>query len=712
MKTSVLLAVDDRSDNLFVLEQLLSEYIPECRVVSAQSASQGLALAGENPVDIAVVDVQMPGMDGIEMCRHLKENPKTADIPVILITAHSTTSEFRVRGLEAGADDFISRPMDGIELAARIKVMLRIGKAESTLRRQKDQLEGLVRERTENLRRINRAYHALSEINHLMVHAQGEKELLKEACSILVEIGGYRMVWVGRAEEDEEKTVRPVVHAGYEEGYLNAINISWAEKTEGMGPTGLAIRTGEPHTARNIKTPEDPNYAFWRKDALKRGYVSSIALPLKGADRIWGALNIYSGSEDAFDTEEITLLTRMAEDLGYGILSLQTKNAMDDALVALQKSQKMEALGTLAGGIAHDFNNILAAILGYTELAFMDTRSAERIESDLKEILKAGRRAKDLVTQILSFSRQDSPDLKPTLIHLIVKEALSLLRASLPTSIEFRSDLDANTGVILGNPSQIHQVLMNLCTNASHAMKEKGGRLEVTLGNVEYEGDNGKLNLAPGNYVNLTVRDTGHGMTPEVLERAFDPYFTTKEKGAGTGLGLSVVHGIVKGHGGTFQVESILGKGTLFQIYFPRTEKAVGEEEERAENLPKGNEKVLFVDDEPSLVKMAQQLLEELGYKVTTTTSSLEALELFQDDPHRFHLLITDMTMPGLTGDLLSLEIFKVRPDMPIVICTGFTERISEAEALDMGVKAMLTKPVSSHRLARVVREVLDGKML
>jgi len=377
------------------------------------------------------------------------------------------------------------------------------------------------------------------------------------------------------------------------------------------------------------------------------------------------------------------------------------------------QAQKMESIGTLAGGIAHDFNNILSAIMGYSELALGDAVKGTHIHKYLQQVMNASHRARDLVKQILAFSRPNVEENKPLKITPIVKEALKLLRASLPTTIEIRRDIETDLGTVLGDPSQIHQVLMNLCTNAGHAMRDKGGVLEVTLGNVE-------LNSAfiashpdadTGFYVKLTVRDTGHGMTPDVLERIFEPYFTTKEKGVGTGLGLSVVHGIVKNHGGIITAESESGKGTTFKVYLPFIREQVKKPEVDIEAvLLTGHERILFVDDEQFLVDIGKRSLEHLGYQVVPRTSSIEALELFRNQPEKFDLVITDMTMPNMTGESLALELMKIRDDIPIILCTGYSERISEGRAKTLGIREFVMKPLVIRDLANIIRKVLDRK--
>jgi PAS domain S-box-containing protein len=376
----------------------------------------------------------------------------------------------------------------------------------------------------------------------------------------------------------------------------------------------------------------------------------------------------------------------------------------------LQQAQKMEAVGTLAGGIAHDFNNILSAIIGYSELAVLEIPEETKVKQNLTEVLRASQRAKDLVKQILSFSRQNEEELKLMEVKDIIKEALKLLRASLPSTIEIRQQIDPNAGIIEADPTQVHQLMMNLCTNSAAAMGEEGGSLEISLMKVDMDAPSTTmyLDIEPGSYLRLSVRDTGHGMTPEVLERVFDPYFTTKEKGKGTGLGLAVVHGIVKRHRGGITVETAPGKGTAFHIYFPRVQQEIeAVETAEVQSLPKGHECILFVDDEEDLIEIGAKMLSHLGYEVATRSDGAEALEAFRAQPERFDLVITDMTMPNLTGDRLAKELMKIRPDIPIILCTGFSENISEQKAKEIGIRGFSMKPFVMRDLAETTRRVL-----
>lgn len=379
----------------------------------------------------------------------------------------------------------------------------------------------------------------------------------------------------------------------------------------------------------------------------------------------------------------------------------------------LRQSQKMEAIGTLAGGIAHDFNNILWVILGNAEMGLRKLSEDSLVRDKLQEILTASKRAKELVEQILTFSRQEEQECKPVQIHFIVKEALRLLQASLPSTIEIRQDI-RDCGAVLADPSQIHQVIMNLGTNAYQAMGELGGLLEVSMEVVDLDAKSIKSypELQIGRFVEMTIRDTGCGMDPTTAERIFDPYFTTKGVGEGTGMGLATVHGIVTGLGGAIKVNSEPGKGSTFRVFLPRHDDSISEESEleRETSELRGNEHILVVDDEEQVVTMLGDMLEELGYEVTTETSSVEVLKQFQAHSDRFDLVITDQTMPKVTGLELAEEMVRIRPDIPIILATGFSKIVTEDKIKHSGIRECLKKPIVFHDLEDAIRRALDGK--
>ena len=379
----------------------------------------------------------------------------------------------------------------------------------------------------------------------------------------------------------------------------------------------------------------------------------------------------------------------------------------------LRQAQKMEAIGTLAGGIAHDFNNILSAILGYTELAYMDSQDEGKEKAELLEVLNAANRAKDLVKQILAFSRRSEEEKRPLKIQHIIKEVLKLLRASIPTTVEIRHNIDMTCGPVQADPTQIHQLLMNLCTNAVQVL-ENEGMLEISLDEITLNKSDLIMypEIKPGLFVHLAVKDDGKGMDRSVQERIFDPFFTTKEVGEGTGMGLAMVYGIVQSYGGLITVDSAPGKGSVFHVYLPvvRSQAVDKKDNDREEKIRimGGNETVLFIDDEETITDLAGKFLKRLGYNVIAKNRSRDALKYFRDNVNRIDVVLTDQTMPGMTGADLAVEILKIRPDMPIILCTGYSSMINDEKARQLGIREFALKPLAGDHLALLIRKVMD----
>jgi PAS domain S-box-containing protein len=377
----------------------------------------------------------------------------------------------------------------------------------------------------------------------------------------------------------------------------------------------------------------------------------------------------------------------------------------------VRQQQKLEALGTLAGGIAHDFNNILMPIIINTEMELLEAKKESPSARSLKLILEAAKRGKELVRLIITYSRQKEQERRPVDVTQLVQEALELLRSSVSGNIQIREVLDAGSAVCLADPTQIRPVVMNLCHNAAYAMRDKGGILDVKIERLELPQDSStsRLDLKPGSYIKLSVSDCGQGMSQEVMERAFDPFFATKKPGEGTGMGLPVALGIVKSHGGTITLTSQLGKGSIFQVYLPRIEAANESRDPAAVSIPTGKERILFVDDEDLQVRTMTAMLKLLGYRAVGKTDAQKALREFRRRPNAFDLVMTDQNMPRLTGEKLAGEILRLRPDIPVILCTGYSERVNEETAKAMGIRELVMKPFSLQEIASTIRRVLDS---
>ncbi|MCF8074650.1 MAG: response regulator [Desulfotignum sp.] len=450
---------------------------------------------------------------------------------------------------------------------------------------------------------------------------------------------------------------------------------------------------------------------------------SLLCVPMKSKRKLIGVLEVMNKKDDSFFTEDDALILSVfshhaAIAIENAMLFNSMKNRLEREKMIEQKmaeSARLQAIGTLAGGIAHDFNNILSAIMGYADLARMDSDELSRPYANLTKILAASERARDLIHQILAFSRQvEGVKPRPVQVNIIVKEALKLLQASFPSTIRMVQDLSCSS-TIMGDATQIHQVVMNLCTNAAQAMKEKqNGVLTVTLEPVTLPAPSEKnlTALPAGSYLKLQVADTGNGMPSHVMERIFEPFFTTKPKGQGTGMGLSVVHGIVKKHGGDIQVQTTPGEGSIFHVFFPMAQQGgqPAVEKKNPEKLPRGTEHILVVDDDIMLLDVTKRGLNSLGYHVTIEIGSLEAVKKFNAHPDEYDLVITDMSMPEMDGDEMCLAMRAIRSDIPMIMCTGFSAQMSEKIAQKKGFAAFLMKPVQLRDLARVVRRILDAE--
>ncbi len=563
------------------------------------------------------------------------------------------------------------------------------------------------REAEEAYRSVNRALRVVGEANHVLLRATDESRFLHDICRIITDVGGYRMGWVGFAENNPQKSVRPQAQAGFEEGYLERASITWSDASErGRGPTGTAIRTGRP----SINKWDDPSFAPWRDEATKRGFLSNCALPLIWDGRVFGVLGIYAAEAHAFDDEEVGLLMRMADNIAYGIHALRAQNERAQLQEELRQAQKLEAIGRLAGGIAHDFNNILTVIAGRAETLLDELTPSHRLHHDARLIHETADRATALTSQLLAFSRKQI--LKPKVLDLNAHVAamITMLRRLIGEDIELEFVPAEPLGSIEVDPAQLEQVIVNLALNARDAMPT-GGKLTLETADIDIATSGGRnpAGLKPGRYVMLAVADTGIGMDPSVVSRIFEPFFTTKSPGKGTGLGLATVHGIIKQSGGDIWVRSDPGRGTAFRIYLPRVDRVPDEPRERSVRVaaPAGHETILLVEDQVEVAALAEEFLILAGYRVMTAHHPEEALRIVREYPGPIDLLLTDVIMPQMNGERLQQAVVALRPGIAVLYMSGYTDdALAERGILSPGIH-LLQKPFTRDNLVAKAREVL-----
>ena len=648
MKKYNVLIIDDTPKNIQVVGNFLQN---EGYILSfATTGKKALDILSKEIPDIILLDVIMPEINGFELCEKIKSVDKYKKIPILFLTI-KTDSESIIKGFESGGVDYITKPFNPHELLARIKTHLKLTDIQRELERVNAEQENIIQDR-------------ISEISRLaMILEQTEEDI------IITDLDG-NVTYVNPAFE----------------------KITGYSSTEVIGQNPRFLKSG--------KVSEEIYNELW--DTITSG-------------KVWRGMIINKKKDGSLIEEDSTISPmRNHDNKNHGYFAVKRDMTAHNKLERqLRQSQKMEAIGTLAGGIAHDFNNILTAILGYTELAKMELPENSTTSNKLAEVLRAGNRAKELVKQILTLSRKTEQELVPVRIDLVIKEALKLLRASIPSTIDIRQDIHTSQGTVMADPTQIHQIMMNLCTNSFQAMQKKGGILGISLEHkdiTEFDVEKNGYNIKSGDYLKLVISDTGSGINKKDMERIFEPYFTTKKLGEGTGLGLAVIDGIVKNINGFITVYSEVDIGTTFNILFPYN-RLVDEihSDIQLKKIPTGNERILFVDDEEQITTLGKLILEDLGYTVTSTLRSSEALKIFRNNPNDFDLVISDISMPGLSGFELSNEISDIRSDIPIILCTGFSNLIHESMERNDSVKKVIMKPFLKNELSVAVREVLDN---
>jgi signal transduction histidine kinase/DNA-binding response OmpR family regulator len=727
---NILVVDDERSIRITVKAFLEAE---GHSVRTAEEAESAMAVIRNTDLDVVLSDIILPRVSGVDLLRQIREvSPR---VQIIMMTGEPTL-ETASESLRLGAVDYLQKPVGKNEMLKAVRNALHVKslnderlRLQEENKRYTDDLERLVEMRTRDLAAsemaLRRRAEELAILNRLA---------RKVTESITVDDAvhwGLREVVQAVVPDLTLLFLREGDHLVLK-GMFPELNATVWQPDDvhevGRCLCGLAVSGDKAVYSSDIRV----DCRCTMTECKNAGFCSFAALPLRIGSEILGVLGIASRRERDF-SEHGAFFDALANEMSIGLhksllyeqvqrhaMELKASLSRIEEAEAerielqqhLQRSQKLEALGTLAAGIAHDFNNILGAMIGYAELALLNTPEGSRSRDSIGMVLTAGERAKDLVKQILAFSRQTDEERKPIQITHIVNEVVKFMRASLPSTIEIHKNIGRDIGIIQADPVQIHQVLMNLFTNAHHAMSQEGGLLDIQISSVSLGSEyaDAPPDLKPGPYVRVTVKDTGHGMDALTLARIFDPYFTTKEKGVGTGLGLAVVHGIVKKYGGGITVQSEPGQGTKFDLYFPVIRKESVSETPIPKDLPTGHERILLVDDDQLHLEVVQKTLEYLGYHVEPMTSSVAALTLFGAAPHRYDLVVTDMTMPTMTGDKLAMELMRIRADVPVILCTGYSDKIMEEKARATGIKAFVMKPVLIAQMARAVRDALDNR--
>ncbi len=610
-----------------------------------------------------------------------------------------------------------------------------IGVLAGGIRLLRDEAKAAERLRTEQ-ERFNRVLRTIGAGNAVLFHSVEEDELVARMCREIVEIGGYRMAWIGLAEHDEARTIRPVAVAGHEDGYLSLAGMTWADEPRGGGPTGIAIRSGVPQV--NDCTEADAAMSFWRTAALERDYRSSISLPMKGARGVLGCLTIYAAEQGAFSANEtVSLLVDLANNLAFGIRATRERRRREEMERQLNQAQKMEALGQLAGSVAHDFNNLLGAILGFAGFIVEDTAEADPTRHHAERIIAAGQRGKTLIDQILSFARRG--DLRRECFSMteLVDETRTLLTATIPTTTQVTVSRGEEPTMVVGDRDQLQQVLINLCINAHDALAGQPGQVKIAIRPTDGKGEpfarlvrrgaeyaveaddvwvdeKGTAHAAVGTFdpawphVSLVVSDSGCGMDGLVLQHIFTPFFTTKNKGYGTGLGLSMVHSAVLAHGGAVMVDSRLGGGTVFEVVLPMADEAgrpLAVDPSVADSAPAGaGGRLLLVDDDPDFGNMLLTALERRGFEVSPFSDPRDAVASLKRRHGAWDAVVADQVMPHMTGVDFIREIRAECPELPCILCTGYAEDNLNDESLkEAGIFALLRKPVDIDELMEIL---------
>jgi len=695
------LIIDDEKH----IRQSLADYLEDndYDVVTAENGRQGLALISSEKPDLVLLDLRMPEMHGIDVLQQGKK--MMPDLPMIVISGANRIGDV-VKALRYGAWDYIEKPIQSftvldhsINLALEKAGLIRENKA------YQKNLEKMVKERTRELEKanthlfnINARLHKIVETTqrlHGCVNMKhfGQKVLEEFAAHMAANDGSLYLL-----EDNGLRLVHSIIsgHA--------PVFIPFPLPEDSVFKT--ILEKGQALLVQNIE--EEKIYLPSGWSGYSNG--SFLAFPIRqDSGTPIGIITIHNKQTPPFIDQDKDIGAILSSYCCETIRAIKAFQESKKKEIQLQQAQKMEAIGTLAGGIAHDFNNILSVIIGYATLAKINIGTNEKAQKNIDQVMRGAKRAGKIVSQILTFSRQVESEMKPLKIDLIVKEAVKFLRSSIPSTIHIIEDLETKD-MVLADATQIHQVVMNLCTNAYHAMRETGGTLSISLRNAKPSREDLEEGRFFGDYIALQIKDTGCGIDEKIMDRIFDPYFTTKEVSQGTGLGLAIVSSIVKKHNGIIKVDSRTGEGTVVDVFFPVFNTALDQCTKPEYNIKElgGTERILLVDDEQGILDSTQQMLSNMGYTVSAFSDSISAFKAFAKEPDAFEMVITDMSMPNMDGRLLSEKILSLKKDIPIILCTGFHETFTEKDAFKMGIRRYFHKPVLIQTLTLAIREELD----
>jgi PAS domain S-box-containing protein len=706
-------------------------------------------LQQDDPPKLALIDWMMPGLTGIEVCRKLREIDTTIPIYVILLTA-KTDKEDVLEGFAAGADDFIKKPFDSGELLARIQVGRRLVEQQALLYCLIDSIPDpiYVKDSRGLYLGCNKAYAKFVGRDVENIFGCTANDVLSEELAQKTHMDDLRVLASGETLESEGW----VKNADGSDVYHHTVKIPYLESAAGStGMIGMSrdltkriemeqemrrLAVAVEQSTESIMITDVDGLILYVNAAFENttGYASEDVLGrhpdiLKSGkhddaffEKLWstisdgetweGQLTNRKKDGNLYHEEAVIYPIRNAADEVVNYVAISRDITQEMAIEKhLRQQQKMNAIGELAGGVSHDFNNILTAILGYVALCQNTVDEDSKTFGYLNEIVKAGDRATKLVRQILTFSRQEEQEFQPMELNQILDDSLSMVRTTLKKNISVELDIDDDCGAVMGDPTQLQQVIVNLCTNASHALgQDEPGSLKVELKQIALPGENpedSRIDLSPGSYACVSVADSGCGMPPDVIERIFEPYFTTKKKGEGTGFGLSIVHGIIRKHRGAITVDSEEGTGTTFRFYIPILGEPVALTTESAQDVqeePKGGGRILFVDDDSTLLSMGREILESYGYDVVTAANGRKGLETFKEDPHAFDALVTDYSMPEMNGHELIKQALGVRGDIPGILCSGYMEKVEGEDLQQLGHAAYMAKPIDWKELSRTLQ--------